>query len=171
MTSLTRLFAPAALAAALAIASLAPAPVQAQSAGELTRSIVNIADVVFRNQQPYDRYGDYSQNDRLVAGRDQYGRPIYYRQADRRYSDPRYGRTDQRNGPPYGNAYGYYGNAPGQRAKCNKHGKCKASFYDARYDRNDRGHRDHDDRDHDGNNQGDGYADRSHHGHGDRDDD
>lgn len=182
MANLSRYFAPAALAVALGVAALSPAPVRAQSVGELTRTIVNIADVVFRNQQPYYRYGDYSQDDRLVAGRDRYGRTVYYRvndprigdprygdprysdprygdprYGDPRYGDPRYGQNGPRHGPPYGNAYGYYGQAPGQRAKCNKHGKCKAQYYDARYDRNDRD--DDDDRDH-----------RGYRGH-DRDDD
>lgn len=182
MANLIRLFAPAALAVALGAASFTPAPAHAQNAGDLTRTIVNIADVVFRGQQPYYRGGDYSQDDRLVVGRDQYGRPVYYRVTDPRYNDPRYndprygdprygdpryGHNGERNGPPYGNAYGYYGHAPGQQAKCNKHGKCKSQFYDARYDRNGRDHDDDRDDDRD-----DGYAYGSHHRHhGDRDDD
>ena len=47
---------------------------------------------------------------------------------------PRYG-DNYRNGPPYGNAYGYYRNATSRDVKCNKHGKCKVSYYDPRYDR------------------------------------
>ena len=41
---------------------------------------------------------------------------------------------------PYGNAYGYYGNQ-GQRTKCNKNGKCTVTYYDSRYDRDDRRYR------------------------------
>ena len=175
MSNLTRLFAPAALALALGAASLAPAPVHAQSAGDLTRTVVDIADVVFRGQQPYDRNGDYSQDDRLVVGRDRYGRPVYYRAADprygdsrygdARYGDPRFGQSGQHNGPPYGNAYGYYGHEQGQQ-KCNKHGKCKSKFNDERYGRNDRDRDDNDDQ-----NDNDYAYGSHHHHHGERDDD
>lgn len=80
-----------------------------------------------RGGQPYYRHGNYSQNDRLVVQRDRYGRPVYYRMA--------------RSGPPYGNAYGYHRNGAGNRdVKCNKHGKCKVTYYDPRYDRDRRGH-------------------------------
>ena len=53
-----------------------------------------------------------------------------------------------RGGPPYGNAYGYdrnrgYPVTSTQRTKCNKHGKCKVTYYDPRHDRDDR----YDDRD------------------------
>lgn len=141
--SMSRWFAPAVLAAALGVGAVSvPAPVQAQD--NLTRVLVDIADVVFRSGTPYYRYGDYGYNDRLVAGRDRYGRTVYYRTAPRydrdRYERDRYGydRYDRnyRNGPPYGNAYGYYRNGPGKRdVKCNKNGKCKAKYYDSRYDR------------------------------------
>lgn len=140
----TRWFAPAVLAAALGAAALAPAPAKAQSA-DLIRTIVDIADVVMRGNQPYYRHGDYSADDRLVMGRDRYGRPVYYRVGSRdpynrygydRYGDDRYDdRYERRSGPPYGRAYGYYGKAPGQqRAKCNRNGRCKSEYYDARYD-------------------------------------
>lgn len=144
---MVRWFAPAALAAALGTAAvIAPAPAQAQS-NDLIRTIVDIADVVMRGNQPYYRHGNYGYNDRLVVERDRYGRPVYYRVVDRgdRYgSYDRYGGYDRYNGyngynraaPPYGRAHGYYGNAPGQRARCNKHGKCKVEYYDPRYDRN-----------------------------------
>lgn len=134
--AIARWFAPTALAAVLGVAALAPAPAQAQSA-DLIRSIVDIADVVFRGNQPYYRHGDYGYDDRLVAGRDRYGRTVYYRVADPRYGDryADYGRYN-RSAPPYGRAYGYYGDTPGQRRKCNKNGKCKVEYYDARYDRN-----------------------------------
>lgn len=129
--ALTRWIAPAALAAALGLASFAPAA-KAQSMDELTRTIVDIADVVFRGNQPYYRYGDYGADDRLVQGRDAYGRPVYYRVVDDRYGGYGY---DHRGTPPYGRAYGYHNRAPGpQRVKCNKHGKCKAEYYDPRYD-------------------------------------
>jgi hypothetical protein len=127
--ALSRWLTPAVLAAGRGLASFAPAPAQAQSIDAVTRAIVDIADVAFRGGQPYYRYGDYGRNDRLIVGRDRYGRPVYYRviRADR--FDDRY-----RGGPPHGRAYGYYGRAPGQ-VKCNSRGKCKAEYYDPRYDR------------------------------------
>ena len=126
--SLTRLLAPTVLAASLGLAAVAaPAPVQAQS-DDLVRVLVNVADVVLRGNQPYYRYGNYGYNDRLITQRDRYGNPVYYRYVPRNV---------YRQGPPYGNAYGYYGNgrAGDRRIKCNKHGKCKATYYDPRYDR------------------------------------
>lgn len=148
-----RWLAPAALAAALGVSALVPAPAKAQSA-DLVRTIVDIADVVMRGNQPYYRHGDYSTDDRLVMGRDRYGRPVYYRVA----SDPRYGdrydsrygygdRYDSRYGyrtgatAPYGRAVGYHRNQ-GQHQKCNKHGKCKVEYYDPRADRRNYGYRD-----------------------------
>ena len=126
MAILTRWLAPAALAVGLGFGAMTPAPAQAQDT--LTRVLVDVADVVLRGGQPYYRYGDYGYDDRLIAQRDRYGRVVYYRTV------PRYG-DNYRSGPPYGNAYGYYGNAANRGAKCNKHGKCKATYYDARYDR------------------------------------
>lgn len=127
MSTLSRWLAPAALAVGLGFGAMAPAPVQAQD--NLTRVLVDIADVVFRSGDPYYRQGNYGNDDRLVVGRDRYGRPVYYRTV------PDYNR-DGRNGPPYGNANGYYRNGPGSRnVKCNKHGKCKVEYYDPRYDR------------------------------------
>ena len=100
-TSLTRFLAPAVLAAGLGAAALAaPAPAQAQS-DDLVRVLVNVADVVMRGNQPYYRYGDYGYNDRLIVQRDRYGRPVYYRSVPR---------VAYRQGPPYGNAYGYNNN-------------------------------------------------------------
>ncbi|HEY4582785.1 MAG TPA: hypothetical protein VIG88_07975 [Lysobacter sp.] len=136
--ALDRWIAPAVLAAALGTAALAPAPAKAQSADELTRAIVGIADVVFRGNQPYYRHGDYDDDDRLVMRRDAYGRPVYYRIVDDRYdSDYRRPRYDAgyRSAPPYGRAVGYYDRAPGRAVKCNSHGKCKTEYYDPRYDR------------------------------------
>jgi len=134
MNKLSRFLVPTTLAVALGFGAMAPAPAQAQSQDELVRVLVDIADVVLRGGVPYYRHGDYSYDDRLIASRDRYGRVVYYRTVPRNY----------RSGPPYGNAYGYYRNGPGSRSvKCNKHGKCKATYYDARYDR-DRYDRDRD---------------------------
>jgi hypothetical protein len=106
-----------------------PAPAQAQD--DLARVLVDIADVVMRGGTPYYRHGNYGYDDRLVASRDRYGRPVYYRTVANG--------GVYRNGPPYGNAYGYYRNGPGSRdVKCNKHGKCKVEYYDPRYDRDGR---------------------------------
>lgn len=135
---LTRYLAPAVLAASLGVAATAaPAPAQAQS-NDLVRVLVDVADVVLRGGQPYYRYGDYGYDDRLVMQRDRYGQPVYYRYVPRDYNN------GYRNGPPYGNAYGYYRNrgypVTGQRnMKCNKNGKCKIEYYDPRYDREGRG--------------------------------
>ena len=123
----TRWIAHAALAAGLGLAALA-APQTAQAQDPLTRVIVDVADVVLRGGQPYYRYGDYGQRDRLIVERDRYGRPVYYRVIDRRA------------GPPYGNAYGYYRNGPGSRdrdgqMRCDKRGNCRVNYYDPRYDR------------------------------------
>lgn len=131
MAILSRWLAPAMLAAGLGIGAMTPAPAQAQ---DLTRVLVDIADVVLRGGQPYYRHGDYGHDDRLIAVRDRYGRVVYYRNV------PPY--VQQRSGPPYGNAHGYYRNGPGSRhgadgrkVKCNKHGKCKVTYYDPRHDR------------------------------------
>jgi len=138
--SLSRYLAPAVLAASLGLAAVAaPAPAQAQSSDNLIRVLVNVADVVMQGNQPYYRYGDYGYNDRLIAQRDRYGRVVYYRNVPR---------AQYRNGPPYGNAYGYYRNHPtaGNRSvKCNRNGKCKTTYYDPRYDRD--GRHDRNDRD------------------------
>lgn len=146
--ALTRWVAPAVLAASLGVASFAPAPAKAQSMNDLTQAIVNIADVVFQGNQPYYRYGDYSADDRLVMRRDQYGRPVYYRVVDNGYNNSYNNsyynngyNTSYRTSPPYGRAYGYYRNQGNQqRVKCNKNGKCKAEYYDPRYDQNQNGY-------------------------------
>jgi len=140
---LSRLLAPSVLALALGAGFSVPAaPVQAQD--DLTRAIVDIADVVFRAGVPYYRYGDYGRYDRLVVQRDRYGRPVYYRYVPYGYN--------ARHSQPYGNAYGYRGKDNDRYYRdvdCNKHGKCKVTYYDSRYDRrhDDRwwdGHRWHD---------------------------
>lgn len=130
--SLTKMLAPAVLVAGLGVAAIAvPAPAQAQS-DDLVRVLVNVADVVMRGSTPYYRYGDYGYNDRLVMQRDRYGNPVYYRYVPRNVS--------YRQGPPYGNAYGYYRNGPGAvgKTKCKKNGKCTVTYYDGRYDRDAR---------------------------------
>ena len=134
MTILSRWFAPAVLAAGLGFGAMAPAPVQAQDA--LTRVLVDIADVAINNGVPYYRYGNYGYNDSR-NGYDPYGRRVYDQYGRRIDYSNRYYNED-RSGPPYGNAYGYYRNGPGSRdVKCNKHGKCKAKYYDSRHDRHD----------------------------------
>lgn len=141
--TLSRYLVPAVLAASLGFAAIAaPAPAQAQSqSDDLVRVLVNVADVVMRGNQPYYRYGDYGYNDRLIGQRDRYGRIVYYRNVPR---------AQYRNGPPYGNAYGYNNhrrvNGPQKIVKCNKNGKCTTTYYDPRYDRD--GRHDRDDRGH-----------------------
>ena len=74
--------APAVLATALGLGAVAaPGPVRAQDS--LSRVLVDVADVVLRGGQPYYRYGNYGPNDRLVAGRDRYGRTVFYRVSGR----------------------------------------------------------------------------------------
>ena len=92
MATPLRWFAPVALAAAVGVAALAPAPAHAQNdALALTRQIVDIADVVVNGGVPYYRYGHYGPADRLVVERDDYGRPVYYRLVPRTvyYTRPR----------------------------------------------------------------------------------
>ncbi|QWP78445.1 hypothetical protein J5226_08655 [Lysobacter sp. K5869] len=122
MTALTRWLAPVALAAGLGAAAVAlPAPARAD---DLTRVIVDIADVIVRNNTPYWRYGNYGYDDRLVVVRDRWGRPTYYRNVPR-YADYRY-----RPAPRYyANDRRYYDR------DCNRSGRCRTTYYDARYDR------------------------------------
>ncbi len=142
MSSLARWLAPAALAATLAAGAALPAP--AQAAGPSIRLVVDLGDVVFRNGQPYYRYGNYGYDDRLIVERDYRGRPVYYRYA------PQYG---HQYGPPYGNAYGYHRDRDGRYSRriCDNRGRCRVEYYDPRHDRRygDRydgryGHRDDD---------------------------
>lgn len=137
----------ATLAVALAAGSLLPAKAQAQDS--LARVIVDIADVVVRGNQPYYRYGNYGPQDRLVMGRDPYGRPVYYRvDAYGRtnngygggYSGGNYSRYGGAYADPYssryGNSYGgygssgsYYPSAYGQyRAPRGHHGRATISY-------------------------------------------
>lgn len=129
LSRLSQWFAPIVLVAGFGLA--APAPAQAQSADELVRVIVDIADVVYHGGKPYYRHGNYRSNDRLIVVRDRRGRSSYYRHVPRSY----------RNGPPYGRAVGYYRNGPGSsNVKCNRNGRCKATstYYDPRHDRDRR---------------------------------
>ena len=143
MNTVSRFLAPSVLAAALGMGFAMPVP-QARAQDDLTRVLVDIADVVFQSGVPYYRYGDYGRDDRLVVQRDRYGRPVYYRYVPYGYN--------ARYNPPYGNAYGYRGKDNDRYYRdvdCNKHGKCKVTYYDSRYDRrhDDRwwdGHRWHD---------------------------
>ncbi|MGH8077396.1 MAG: hypothetical protein ACREPE_08755 [Lysobacter sp.] len=128
MSTASRWFAPALLAVGLGIAALSPAPARAQGNNDLVRVLVDVADVVLRGNTPYYRNGDYGYDDRLIVERNRYGQPVYYRQVAR----------TARNAPPYGNAYGYHRNTATRQVKCNKHGKCKATYYDPRYDRDGR---------------------------------
>ena len=138
MATLTRLLAPALLAAGLGFGAMAAVPAAHAQDDALTRVIVDVADVVLRGGQPYYRHGQYTPNDRLVVQRDRYGRPVYYRVV------PRYSNA----GPPYGNAYGYYRNNPGydtrydtryatpsRRVSCSSSGNCTVKYYDPNYDR------------------------------------
>lgn len=122
---ISRWLAPSVLALALGMGFAMPAaPAHSQ---DLARVLVDIADVVFQSGVPYYRYGHYGQYDRLVVQRDRYGRPVYYR-----YVPPGY--VSRHSPPAYGHAYG---RDDGRRdnVQCNKHGKCKVTYYDGRYDR------------------------------------
>lgn len=125
MASLSRWIAPAVLAAGLGLLALAPTPARAQDGDDLVRVLVDVADVMFRSGTPYYRHGNFDYNDRLVVVRDRYGRPLYYRQVHR----------DYRTRAPYGVARGYRERHGNRQVHCNSHGKCKATYYDPRYDR------------------------------------
>ena len=136
MSRMSNWLAPLVLGVAAAGTSLFAAPAQAQSGDDLIRILVNASDVIFRSGQPYYRNGNsYGTNDRLVVGRDRYGRPVYHR------NSPRYGAGY---GSVYGNGYGNgYGNADGhrqqgatQQTRCDARGHCITRYYDPRYDRN-----------------------------------
>ena len=124
-TTLSRWLAPVVLAAGFGGMAMMPAPAHAQSGDDLVRVLVDVADVMFRSGTPYYRHGNYNRDDRLIVVRDRYGRPVYYRQVRRGHDN--YDR--------YRN-YGQYRSSQVRRnVKCNKHGKCKAKYYDPRYDR------------------------------------
>ncbi len=126
MLPLARWLAPAALAAALGAGALLPATARADD--DLLRVIVDVADIVYRNGHPYYRHGGYGDDNRIIVERNRYGRPVYYRYVSRdRYRD----------GPPYGNAYGYHRTRDGRysRQRCDSRGRCRVEYYDPRYDR------------------------------------
>ncbi len=147
--SMTRWIAPTTLAVAIGLGAVTPTPAHAQDA--LTRVLVDVADVVFNNGNAYSRYGEEIPANRLVVGRDAYGRPVYYRQVrngrypyqQRAYDG--YGRRnddsrDNDRNPPYGNAYGYYRHHGATR--CDQDGdRCWNSRHDRHGDDGDREHR------------------------------
>ncbi len=106
------------LALGIAAAGFTPTPAKAQSVVDIARVIVDVHDIVYRSGVPYYRYGSYRPEDR-----------VYYvvRNGHREY---------YRKGPPRGNAYGYYGRAPGQMKKRTV---VRNNYY-YRGDRNDRDH-------------------------------
>ena len=69
MMTLSRWLAPAALAVGLSVGALAAMPAHAQD-NTWTRVLVDAADVALRGGQPYYRYGNYRDDDRLVVVRD-----------------------------------------------------------------------------------------------------
>lgn len=150
MTALSRWLAPFVFAAGFGAMAMVPTPARADD--QLARVIVDIADVIVRNNTPYYRYGNYGYADRLIVVNDRWGRPTYYRNAPR-YADYRY-----RPAPPpryYSYNNGYNNNRHYDR-DCNRSGKCRVTYYDSRHDRRDDHRRyDRDDR-----------YDRGHHGNG-----
>jgi hypothetical protein len=140
---MARWVAPLVLATGFA-AAIVPKTAHAQE-DQGTRVIVDIADVVVRGGQPYYRYGGYRDADRLVVGRDRYGRPVYYRIVDRRdwrdrdrdrHDPDRYAYRHHRRHvyrPAYP-AYGY-GDPTARRVTCNKYGNCTVTYYEPGYPR------------------------------------
>ena len=125
MITLSRWMAPAVLAAGLSFGAAVPAHAQDNT---WTRVLVDAADVALRGGQPYYRYGDYRDADRLVVVRDRYGRPVYYRlvRVDRgRVTYPYYGNAYYRD-PDYANT--------ARRVTCSHSGNCTVTYYDPRYD-------------------------------------
>ncbi|RMH93398.1 hypothetical protein EBB59_05845 [Lysobacter pythonis] len=124
------MMAPTILAAGFGLGALAMSQ-QVQAQEPPTRVLVDIEDVILHDGQPYYRHGDYGLDERLIVEHDRHGRPRYYRVVDSHYGNP-----------PYGNAYGYYRNGQGSRARCNRNGKCV--WYTPRYDyRSDYRHHDY----------------------------
>lgn len=122
MDTVSRWLAPAVVAAGLGLAAMSPIPARAQSDDDLVRVLVDVADVVLRGGTPYYRHGDYRYDDRLIVGRDRYGRPVYYRQVPRNFND------DYRHGIARNMARNH-------QVRCNSNGMCKVTYYDPRYDR------------------------------------
>ena len=59
MSTVSRWLAATALSAALVAGLAIATPAQAQTADDLVRVIVDVADVAMRGGQPYYRYGNY----------------------------------------------------------------------------------------------------------------
>ncbi|MGO1072071.1 hypothetical protein [Lysobacter sp. CA199] len=127
MTALSRWLAPVVLAAGLGAAMMA-VPTPARADDQLARVLVDIADVIVRNNTPYYRYGNYGYSDRLVVVRDRWGRPTYYRNVPR-HVDYRY-----QPAPPRYYGYNRYDDRRHYDRDCNRHGKCRTTYYDGRYD-------------------------------------
>jgi len=123
MNTLSRWMTPAIVSLGIGLAALTVPPAARAGDDDLARVIVDIADVVLRGGVPYYRYGGYGYDDRLIVGRDRYGRPVYYRQVPRYYGGGRYYDDDHRYG---------------RKVKCNSRGKCTITYYDPRYDRHGR---------------------------------
>lgn len=124
MITLSRWMAPAVLAAGLGLGGAA-IPAHAQD-NTWTRVLVDAADVALRGGEPYYRYGNYRDDDRLVVVRDRYGRPVYYRLV----------RVEGGRVPYYGNVYYRdpdYANTA-RRVTCSHSGNCTVKYYDPRYD-------------------------------------
>lgn len=129
-----RWVAPLVVATGLSMAAFVPKPAQAQDDARV-RVIVDVGDVVLRDGRPYYRYGGYRDADRLIVGRDRYGRPVYYRVVDR-HDDDRYRYRHRYRYPVYGFDDRYDpGISTARRVKCNSHGNCEVTYYDPRYDR------------------------------------
>jgi hypothetical protein len=125
MATLSSWLAPGVLAAGLGFGAAIPVPAVAED--DLLHVLVHVADVIVHGGHHYYRYGGYGYGDRLVVRYDPYGHAVYYRTV------PRY-----QGGYYYGGYYGYrggphvyyHGDAVPRSAKCNKHGKCKVTYYD-----------------------------------------
>lgn len=136
MATLSRWLAPGVLAAALGFGSAFPVPAQAED--DLLHVLVHVADVIVHGGHHYYRYGGYGYGDRLVVRYDPYGHPAYYRTVPRHHAGYYY-RSGYYSSGYYGGGYydGYRGSpyayhpdgAVTRTAKCNKHGKCKVTYY------------------------------------------
>ena len=127
MATLSRWLAPGVLAAGLGFGAAIPAPAQAED--DLVHVLVHVADVIVHGGHHYYRHGGYGYGNRLVVRYDPYGHPLYYRTVPR-YHGGYYGGSYYYDGYR-GSPYGYYRDGAVTRsAKCNKHGKCKVTYYD-----------------------------------------
>ena len=132
--TLTRWCVPGLLAAGLSAAAFMPTPAHAQSNDALVQTIVDVADVVLRGNQPYYR-GDY--NNQLRVSYDNRGRPVYYRTVpryDARY-DARYDNRHRHGPPRHAPAHGWRDRHQVRRETCDRRGRCTVQYYDPREDR------------------------------------